>query len=62
MILVQGQYHLDTLLAHKIILSVQVFWEKVLKIKKRTHTKPGKHGNKFKNQYKHKNQGIYTRK
>ena len=33
-----------------------------MKISKKTHTKPGKHGNKFKNIYKHKNQGLYTKR
>jgi hypothetical protein len=33
-----------------------------MKIKNKTHTKPGKKGNKFKNQYKHKNQGAYTKR
>jgi len=32
-----------------------------MKIKNRTMNKPGKKGHKFKNIYKHKNRGLYTK-
>jgi hypothetical protein len=31
-----------------------------MKNKNKTFSKPRKHGNKYQNQYKHKNRGIYS--
>ncbi len=52
-------HHQDKLYWHVREFIIWKYFES-MRIKKRTRSKPFKKGNKFKNQYKHRNRGAYT--